>query len=425
MAKSPLAGHLKCVIAVVLAAVLASVGTWAVMAQSAPGAAGGPVVGKLKAAWIYVGPIADIGWTHAHDQGRLYVDQKFDWLVTHYVESVKPQDCPAIIDQLVEAGYTLIFTTSYDFKEATLEAAEKYPNIIFFHCSGEERRRNVGTYFAEFYQLYYLNGLMAGALTRTGKAAYVAAKPIPEVIRHINAFAIGFAEVAMQRYERGELPNPPVVYVDWLFEWYNPPKAKQMAETFITQYGCDVIAFTEDSTAVVEACEDYYVKYTHGEWPWPVYTFAHYSPMLDHGPDVVVSGQLVHWEVIYEDIVMKVALGVYTPENLENVDYWWMLREGAVELGCDYGVPINPEFEDDLRAVTVTDKLTGQSMSVYDLVMLRLAQMSEEVPTFDPFTGPLYDQNGNLRVPEGVRLGHDDLWTMMWFVEWVVGTIPS
>ena len=242
---------------------------------------------------------------------------------------------------------------------------------------------------------------------------------------HVDGFRFDLASILSRDRDGNLLPNPPVVYVDWLFEWYNPPKAKQMAETFITQYGCDVIAFTEDSTAVVEACEDYYVKYTHGEWPWPVYTFAHYSPMLDHGPDVVVSGQLVHWEVIYEDIVMKVALGVYTPENLENVDYWWMLREGAVELGCDYGVPINPEFEDDLRAVTVTDKLTGQSMSVYDLVMLRLAQMSEEVPTFDPFTGPLYDQNGNLRVPEGVRLGHDDLWTMMWFVEWVVGTIPS
>ena len=423
MAKA-LAGHVKCIIAMILIGALSVVGTWAFMAQQAPGSTG-EVIGKLKAAWIYVGPIGDIGWTHAHNLGRLYVDEKFDWLETHYIEKVDPQHCPTVIDQLVSAGYTLIFTTSYDFKEATLEAADRHPDIIFFHCSGEERKKNVGTYFAEFYQLYYLNGLMAGALTKTGKAAYVAAKPIPEVIRHINAFAIGFAEVAQQRYERGELPNPPIVYVDWLFEWFNPPEARAMAETFITTYGCDVIAFTEDSTAVVELCQEYYEKYTRGEWPWPVYTFAHYSPMYEHGPDVVVSGQLVHWEVIYQDIVMKVALGVYTTDNLEDVDYWWMLREGAVELGCDYGMPVNPKFKSDLEAVGVVDKLTGETINVYELVMRRLAQMSEEVPTFDPFTGPLYDQAGTLRVPDGIRLGHDDLWTMMWFVEWVSGTIPS
>ena len=106
-------------------------------------------------------------------------------------------------------------------------------------------------------------------------------------------------------------------------------------------------------------------------------------------------------------------------------------------------MPINPKFEDDLRAVSVEDTKTGQgTMSAYDLVMLRLEQMRSEKPhvskvvggelvwtkpdiTFDPFMGPLRDQEGNLRVPEGDRLGHDDLWTMMWFVEWVVGEIPG
>ncbi|RLI07080.1 BMP family ABC transporter substrate-binding protein, partial [Candidatus Bathyarchaeota archaeon] len=117
--------------------------------------------------------------------------------------------------------------------------------------------------------------------------------------------------------------------------------------------------------------------------------------------------------------------------------------EGAVELGCDYGMPINPKFEAPLKSVWVIDKVSGQNMTVYDLVFLRLEQMSSapahvqiadengnlvwitpDVP-FDPFMGPLYDQDGNLRVPAGERLGHDDLWEMMWFVEWMVGTIPS
>ena len=388
--------------------------------------------GTIKAAWIYVGPIGDYGWTHAHDRGREIVDQLFDWLETHYRESVLPGECLSVIDGLVDEGYTVIFTTSYDFLEATLEAGEKYPDVLFFHCSGDKRRANVATYFAEFYQLYYLNGLMAGALTKTGKAGYVAAKPIPEVIRHINAFAIGFAETAKQRgFEE------PKVYVRWIFEWYDPERAREAATALIGE-GCDVLAFTEDSPTVVEVCQTHYDD--TGE---VIYVFGHYSPMYDYGPDVIVSGQLVRWEVIYADILEKVKDGTYTASNLATVDYWWMLNESAVELGCDFGMPINPKFEDDLRAVSVEDTKTGQgTMSAYDLVMLRLEQMRSEKPhvskvvggelvwtkpdiTFDPFMGPLRDQEGNLRVPEGDRLGHDDLWTMMWFVEWVVGEIPG
>ncbi|RLF19493.1 MAG: BMP family ABC transporter substrate-binding protein, partial [Thermoprotei archaeon] len=255
----------------------------------------------------------------------------------------------------------------------------------------------------------------AGSLTKTGHIGYVAAHPTPEVIRHINAFALGVKEV-----------NPEAkVYVLWIHAWYDPTKARELAETLINKYSCDVLAFTEDTPTVVEVCQEYYEK---GR---PVYAFAHYSPMLKYGPDVCVSGQLVHWEVIYADILMKIKLGIYTNTNLENVDYWWMLREGAVELGCDYGVPINPKFIPVLKNIIVEKEImlpngtVVKNPSVYDLVFIRLAQMMEESPTFDPFTGPIYDQQGNLRVPPGERLGHDALWTMDWFVDNVVGEIPK
>jgi len=362
---------------------------------------------ELKAAWIYVGPIGDLGWTHAHDVGRRYVENKFKWLKTTYVESVKAGEVEAVIDMLVEQGYTVIFTTSFEFMNPTIEAASKYPNVVFFHCSGYMRAPNVGTYFAEFYQLYYLNGLMAGALTKTNKVGYVAAHPIPEVIRHINAFALGVKEVN---------PNAEV-HVVWIHEWYAPQLAREAAEALIAQ-GCDVLAFTEDSPTVVEVAQEHY---NLGE---PIYVFSHYSPMLSYGPDVCVSGQLVHWEKIYEDIIAKVYAGAYNTTNLENVDYWWMLREGAVELGADFGVPINPKFIPVLKEKVIDHPEFGE-ISVYDLVMRRLEQMSEPTVLFDPFTGPIYDQNGNLRVPAGQRACHDELWTMNWFVDNVVGTIPS
>jgi len=372
---------------------------------------------KIKAAWIYIGPVEDYGWTYGHDRGRRIVAELFkDWLEVHAVPDVRDASkCAQVIDKLVAEGYQVIFTTSFEFMDVTYEAAKRYPDVIFFHCSGYKRYKNMGTYFADLYQIYYLNGLIAGALTKTNRVGYVAAHPIPEVIRHINAFAIGVKEV-----------NPKAkVYVLWIHEWYAPDKARELAETLINKYNCDVLAFTEDSPAVVEVCQEYYEK---GK---PVYVFSHYSPMLNYGKDVCVSGQLVHWEVIYEDILLKIKQGIYNTTNLENVDYWWLLREGAVELGCDYGVPINPKFESILKSIRVNETVVlpngtlVENPSVYDLVFIRLEQMKQDNPTFDPFTGPIYDQDGNLRVPPGERLGHDALWTMDWFVDNVVGEIPK
>ena len=366
-----------------------------------------PVERKIKAAWIYVGPIGDLGWTHAHDVGRRYVENKFSWLETTYIESVSAGEVETYVDMLVDQGYTVIFTTSFEFMNPTITSAEKYPNVIFFHCSGYKRAPNCGTYFAEFYQLYYLNGLMAGALTQTNKVGYVAAHPIPEVIRHIDAFALGVKEVN---------PNA-TVHVVWINTWYDPQLARQAAESLIGE-GCDVLAFTEDSPTVIEVAQEYY------DTGHPVYAFAHYSPMLSYGKDVCVSGQLVRWEKIYEDILAKVYAGAYNTTNLENVDYWWMLREGAVELGADFGVPINPKFVPILKEKKINHPEFGE-ISIYDLVMKRLEQMSEPTVIFDPFTGPIYDQDGNLRIPPGQRASHDELWTINWFVDNVVGSIPK
>ena len=202
---------------------------------------------KIKAGFIYVGPIGDFGWSHAHEQGRKYVAEKFPWLETTYVEAVAEADCPRIIDRLInEEKCDIVFTTSFGYMDATVEAAKKYPDKLFMHCSGYKLDKNLGTYFIDFYELYYLNGLMAGALTKSNKIGYVGAQPTPEVVRHINAFALGIKE---------SNPNAKV-YVTWINSWYDPAKAKEAAESLIAQ-GVDTLAFTEDSTATVEVGQDY------------------------------------------------------------------------------------------------------------------------------------------------------------------------
>ncbi|MDW8326317.1 MAG: BMP family ABC transporter substrate-binding protein [Anaerolineales bacterium] len=363
---------------------------------------------KIKACYVYVGPIGDIGWTHAHNEGRVYVDEKFDWLETAYAESVPEADADRFIDRfVVEEKCKVVFTTSFGFMDATIAAAQKYPDNIFFHVSGYKRAPNSGTLFADFYQVYYLNGLMAGALTKSGKIGYVAAHPIPEVVRHINAFTLGVREVN---------PNA-TVDVRWLFAWFDPAKAREAAEALIAD-GVDVLAFTEDTATVVQVGEEYTTQ--KGK---PVYTFGHYSPMSQFGPNSLVSGQLVNWGIMYEDILTKVYLGIYNNKNLQNVDYWWLLREGAVELGGKFGEPINPKFEAPLKEVKVNDPLLGQ-ISVYDLVFKRIEQMKDPAMLFDPFTGPIRDQNGTEKLKAGQRATYLELTTIDWFVDGVTGTIP-
>ncbi len=357
----------------------------------------------LKAGFIYVGPIGDYGWSHAHNQARLIAEETFPWLETVYVESVPEGEVETYIDRLIqEEKCDVVFTTSFGFMDGTLAAAERYPEVIFAHASGFKRAPNMATYMADFYQVYYLNGLMAGVLTESDKIGYVGAYPIPELKRHISAFTIGVREV-----------NPKAtVHPRWIYEWYNPAAAKEATEALIED-GADVFAFTEDSPTVVQVAAENGLP-----------SFSHYSPMYRFAPDYAVSGQLVHWEAIYLDFLAKVYAGMYTASNLQDVDYWWLLREKAVEMGAKPGMPINPAYEEALKAVVVTDPVLGE-ISVYDLVFKRLEQMADPSMVFDPFQGPIYDRKGNLRVPEGMRMTVAELTQMEWAVEGVVGPWPG
>lgn len=379
-------------IAVVLLSLILGLSMLTVAKEYVPG-------DPLKVGFIYVGPIGDLGWTYAHDEARRICEETFPWLTTVYVESVSEGDEGLYIDKLIQdEGCDVVFTTSFGFMDGTLDAAIRYPDKIFAHCSGFKRNDNMMTYMADFYQVYYLNGLIAGALTETNKVAYVGAFPIPELKRHMGAFAIGVREV-----------NPDAdVHIRWIYEWFSPPAAKEAAQALLAD-GCDVFAFTEDSATIVqEAAASSYAS------------FGHYSPMYDFAPDYVVSGQIAHWDVIYLDFLAKVYAGAYTAHNLANVDYWWLLQEKGVEMGAKPGMLINPVYEDQLKAVMIDDPVLG-AINVYDLVLKRLEQMSDPSMVFDPFNGPIYDRDGNLKVPAGLRLSMFELTTMGWAVNGLVG----
>ncbi len=358
---------------------------------------------KVKAGFIYVGPIGDYGWSHAHDVGRNIAEGKFPWLETLFVESVPEADSARIVDRfIVEEKCDVVFTTSFGYMDDTVKAGEKYPDKLFMHCSGFKNSENVGTYFAELYQMYYLNGLMAGALTKSNKVGYVGAFPIPEVVRHINAFALGAKDA-----------NPDAkVHVRWIFSWYDPAKAREAAEALVAS-GCDAIAFTEDSPSVIEVGQE------HTEKGKPVYTFSHYSPMHEFGVDSVVSGQLVDWGVMYEKILKDIYDGTWSNEDL-----WWLAGENAALLGGSLDNKVNPKFVDELKAVTVGVSDLGK-INVYDLVMKRLDQMIQGTDVFDPFVGPISDNKGKERIPSGVKASKGELLSIDYYVDNIVGDVPK
>jgi simple sugar transport system substrate-binding protein len=352
----------------------------------------------LKVGFIYVGPVGDAGWTFAHDLGRQKLVEAIPNVETIIIESVPEAEVEPFIDQLVAEGTDIIFATSFGYGDGVLAAAERYPDVIFGWATGIERAPNVMTYIADFYQVYYLNGLVAGALTESNQLGYVAAFPIPEVKRHINAFALGALAV-----------NPAAtVEVVWLNSWFDPAGAKEATEALIAK-GADVFAFTEDTPTVIQ---------TAAERGYP--SFSHYASMLPFSPETVVSGQLVFWETIYIEFIQGVIDGKYTSDNLVDLDYFWLLEHGAVAPEAAPGMVINPVYEEQLRSVMVDDPDFGE-ISVYDLVFARLEQMNQSPAAFDPFTGPLVDRQGNQVYGEGEVATVLELLGLQWAAENVVG----
>ena len=196
----------------------------------------------LKVGFVYVSPIGDAGWTYQHDVSRQQMEAALgDSVETKYIENV-PEGAEAerVIRQFAADDFDLIFTTSFGYMNPTIKVAESFPDVSFEHATGYKSAENVGTYVARFYEGRYLSGVVAGGMTKSNVAGYIAAYPIPEVLRGINAFTLGMRSV-----------NPDAeLKVIWINSWFDPGREREAAEVLITQ-GVDVVTHHTDSTAAV------------------------------------------------------------------------------------------------------------------------------------------------------------------------------
>ena len=200
----------------------------------------------VKVGFVYVGPTGDHGWTYRHDIGRQQVEEAFgDRVETTFIESVgEGADAERVFTQMALQGHDIIFGTSFGYMDPMENVAKKFPDVKFEHATGFKQGPNFANYGLRLYQARHVQGVIAGMMTKTNKICYVAAYPIPEVIREINTYYLG-----------AKTTNPDVtIDIVWVYTWYNPQK-EQDAAVALMQQGCDVIAQHTDSPAPLQAAE--------------------------------------------------------------------------------------------------------------------------------------------------------------------------
>jgi simple sugar transport system substrate-binding protein len=333
---------------------------------------------KTKVGYIYVGPIGDLGWSYQHDQGRLAVEEEFgDQVETVYVESVpEGPDAERVLTQMALQGADMIFTTSFGFMEATMNAAQKFPDVKFEHATGYQRADNVSTYSARFYEGRAVQGLIAGEMTESNIIGYIGSYPIPEVIRGINA-----------AYIQAKKVNPEVEFrVVWAYTWFDPAKEAEAAKALIDA-GADVILQHTDSTAPQAAAQ------AAGD----VITFGQASDMFDYAPNPRVSSIIDNWNQYYIDRVGAVIDGSW-----ESTDTWDGIDSGMVEIG-----EITDAVPEDVKQAALE---------------LKDAIAAGEV---HPFTGPIKKQDGSDWLAEGETADDATLAGMNFYVEGLKGDIPQ
>lgn len=330
---------------------------------------------KNKVGFVYVGPIGDGGWSYAHNEGRLYLEEKLN-VPTIYKESVPEEaECEKVIYDMIDEGCNIIFATSFGFMDWVEKAAKNHPEVTFLHCSGYKTHENMGAYFGRMYQPRYLSGIVAGLKTETNKIGYVAAHSIPEVLRGINAFTLGVRSV-----------NPEAtVSVKWTKTWYDPAKEKEAAKALLAE-GCDVIAQHQDTAGPQQAAEE------AGKW-----SIGYNTDMAAVAPKAYMTAPVWNWGPYYVAQVQAVMDGTWKAEN-----YWGGLEDGIVSLAPLTGNA--PAGAQEAVKKAEADLLSGKNKV---------------------FTGPLKDNTGELRVAEGVTLTDQQLTSIdfNWLVEGVIGTV--
>lgn len=315
----------------------------------------------------------DKSWCQSHYDAILSSAEELDLEIT-YRENITADNLSANIDTLINDGCEIIIASSFDFSDGIVAAAEKYPEVYFLHATGTGSAKNLSTYFGRMYQARYLCGIVAGMQTENNRIGYVAAFPISEVNRGINAFALGVRHV-----------NPEAeVYVSWTYSWDDDDAAAIASDTLIDDYGIDLLTLHTDSISPLEIAEQRGIM-----------SIGYHLDNSSSFPNSYLTAATWDWENFYTTHIRRCMQGKF-----EGQHYWQGIETEMVSLA-----PFSDKVDSD----------TAEAVQQQKELMLN--------GTFDVFYGPVTDNNGVLRVgAEESMTDNAMLNEFNWYVEGVTLT---
>lgn len=324
-----------------------------------------------KVGVILNGSKDDKSWSQSHYEGLMTTAESLN-LDIMCRESVSAESAVAVIREFADNGCEIIIANSVMYNECMMTAAEQYPEISFFHATGVEHRKNLSTYFGRMYQMRYLTGIAAGLQTETNEIGYAAAFPIPEVNRGLNAFTLGVKSV-----------NPEAkVYVRWINSWTDDAETAKVTESLISDHNIDVLAMHTDSLEPLRVADE------HG-----IMTIGYNMDNSELYPETCLTAAVWNWENFYTPHILKCLQGKFEGEN-----YWESADTGMIGIA-----PLSAKAKEGISTAIEEEHAKLRS------------------GTFDVFYGPVYDNEGTLRIAEGESMTDNAMLNEFnWYVEGVV-----
>ncbi len=329
-----------------------------------------PVTPKLKVAFIHEKTISSSGWTYTHELGRQHINEIFkEHITTSSYEDASEENADTIITKAIADGNNVIFTTSPPLLKASLTAAVENPKVKILNCSLNTSHHYVRTYYARMYEAKFLMGAIAGTMADNNKIGYIADYPIYGNIANINAFALG-----------AQMVNPRAkIYLEW-----STMKNRNIREALAAQnveYVCgrDNIVPGEKS--------------------------RHFGLYRADNTPLNLAMPVWNWGKFYEQMIRNILNGNWKQDDTLNVstgvNYWWGMSTSIIDIFCSNHLPVG---------TTRLIKLLKQTICQGD---------------FNPFSGILYSQKGIVQKHIGKSLSPDEIVTMDWLAENVIGYIPK
>lgn len=330
-----------------------------------------PASHKLKIAFFYEKAPGSSAWTYAHELGRLYLEQTFsDEVSTVCYESVTQENVDALLEEAIAAGCNLIFTTTPSFVQASVKAAIANPEVRIMNCSLNTSHRYIRTYYARLHEAKFLMGAIAGSMAENNRLTYIADYPIYGSIANINAFALG-----------AKMVNPRAqVYLEW-----SAVKDIDIEER-IRQTGSSCIS-GKDMVIPEEGSRFFGLYHMEGDCPKNL------------------AMPLCHWGKFYEKLIRTIMDGTWKYDDNSSttkaINYWWGMSAGVIDVVCSQRLPVGTKRLVELLKSTISSDL------------------------FNPFSGVLYSQAGVAHGDPEKSLSLEEIMTMDWLIENVIGTIPN